>query len=110
MNNDRIVLTLDAGGTNFVFTAVRANELIVEPISFPSHADDLERCLQTLIKGFEETMQRIPGSAEAQIESRVQTYMVDHPGTGYRDAMDAVLAAHPDLERHYHRESEGGPQ
>jgi len=65
MKNDRIVLTLDAGGTNFVFTAVQSNELIVEPVSFPSHADDLGRCLQTLIKGFEKTLQLIPGRAEA---------------------------------------------
>ena len=65
MKNERIVLTLDAGGTNFVFSAVRANELIVEPISFPSHADNLELCLQTLIRGFEETMKLIGGKAEA---------------------------------------------
>ena len=65
MKNDRIVLTLDAGGTNFVFSAVHANELIVKPISFPSHADDLELCMQILIRGFDEVIKRIPGKVDA---------------------------------------------
>ena len=32
----RIVMTLDAGGTNFVFSAIQSNEEIVEPIVLPS--------------------------------------------------------------------------
>ena len=39
-NDNRTVITLDAGGTNFVFGAMRANEFIVEPITMPSNADD----------------------------------------------------------------------
>ena len=30
-HDNRIVVTLDAGGTNLVFGAMRANEFIVEP-------------------------------------------------------------------------------
>ncbi len=53
-NNDkRVVLTLDAGGTNFVFSAVQAGSDIVEPICLESHADNLEKCLNTIITGFQ---------------------------------------------------------
>jgi glucokinase len=48
----RIVMTLDAGGTNFVFSAIQANQLVVSPISLPSNADNLDKCLETLIFGF----------------------------------------------------------
>ena len=50
--NDRIVLTLDAGGTNFVFSAMQGNKEIVEPVTLPSNADDLDRCLNNIISGF----------------------------------------------------------
>jgi len=43
---------LDAGGTNFVFGAMRANEFIVEPITLPSQAHDLDKCLATIVEGF----------------------------------------------------------
>ena len=48
----RIVMTLDAGGTNFVFSAMQANEEIISPIQIPSHADDLALCLETVESGF----------------------------------------------------------
>mgnify|MGYP007120202093 CR=1 FL=1 len=48
----RIVMTLDAGGTNFVFSAIRSNEEIVEPIVLPSNGDNLEKCLETMVTGF----------------------------------------------------------
>jgi len=48
----RIVMTLDAGGTNFVFSAMQSNEEVVSPIYLPSNADDLQRCLETLVEGF----------------------------------------------------------
>ena len=51
-NDRRSVMTLDAGGTNFVFSAIRANEEIVEPITLPSNAHDLKQCLKTLVQGF----------------------------------------------------------
>ncbi len=41
----RIVLTLDAGGTNFVFSAIQSNNEIVEPICLSANADNLEKCL-----------------------------------------------------------------
>ena len=48
----RIVMTLDAGGTNFVFSAIQANEEIVEPITLPSNGKNLEKCLDTMVTGF----------------------------------------------------------
>ena len=50
----RIVMTLDAGGTNLVFSAIQDGKEIVSPITYPSEVDDIQICLQTLLKGFEE--------------------------------------------------------
>lgn len=52
-NDKRIVLTLDAGGTNFVFSAIQGNRQIVAPICFPSESSNLKLCLTTLVKGFD---------------------------------------------------------
>ena len=51
-NDQRIVMTLDAGGTNFVFTAIQANKQILEEIILPSHANDLQQCLSGIVEGF----------------------------------------------------------
>ncbi len=51
-NDNRIVLTLDAGGTNFVFSAVQGNEEIVERITLDSEAKKLEKSLKNIIEGF----------------------------------------------------------
>jgi len=51
-SDNRIVLTLDAGGTNLVFSAMRGYEHIVEPVTFPSNANNLDLCLQTMVDGF----------------------------------------------------------
>jgi glucokinase len=56
----RIVMTLDAGGTNLKFSAIRGNQLLVGPISTPSEADDLDRCLGNIVKGFECVKQMVP--------------------------------------------------
>jgi len=52
----RIVLTLDAGGTNFVFSAIKMGREVVDPIQKPSYADNLDLCLQTIIDGFQEVL------------------------------------------------------
>lgn len=51
-NDNRIVLTLDAGGTNFVFTAIQANKEITEPITLPADTLNLDKCLATIVDGF----------------------------------------------------------
>lgn len=50
--DSRIVLTLDAGGTNMVFSAMRGGEFIIDPITLPSNATNLDKCLQTMVDGF----------------------------------------------------------
>ena len=42
-HDNRVVITLDAGGTNLVFGAMQANKFIVEPITLPSHAENASR-------------------------------------------------------------------
>ncbi|MCX6304178.1 MAG: ROK family protein [Bacteroidetes bacterium] len=51
-NDIRTVMTLDAGGTNFVFNAVQAEQEILEPIVLPAKAENLEAVLTTIIEGF----------------------------------------------------------
>lgn len=58
-------MTLDAGGTNFVFSAMQANKEIVEPITLPSNADNLDKCLETLEIGFSTIKQRLREPAVA---------------------------------------------
>ena len=62
-HDPRVVLTLDAGGTNFVFSALRSNQEIIEPVRLPSNADNLPRCLQTLTQGFQAVLQKLPADA-----------------------------------------------
>lgn len=50
--DNRIVATLDAGGTNLVFGAMKGCEFIVDPITLPSNATDLDLCLKTIVDGF----------------------------------------------------------
>lgn len=56
IHDNRIVVTLDAGGTNLVFGAMRACEYISKPITYPSNASDLDLCLDTMVKGFREVI------------------------------------------------------
>lgn len=54
-----IVLTLDAGGTNFVFSAIQNGKEIVEPIRLPAQADDLDKCLGNVKKGFHAVIDKL---------------------------------------------------
>lgn len=57
--DSRIVLTLDAGGTNMVFGAMRGGEFIVDPITLPSNANNLDLCLETMVVGFESVINKL---------------------------------------------------
>ncbi|MCP4312764.1 MAG: ROK family protein [Bacteroidetes bacterium] len=52
-------MTLDAGGTNFVFSAIKGNKEIVSPIRKPANANDLGRCLDTVVAGFDEVKEMV---------------------------------------------------
>ena len=59
-NDRRIVMTLDAGGTNFKFSAIRGNKPATEAFSVPSNGACLETCLATLVDGFERVRRSLP--------------------------------------------------
>lgn len=50
--DSRIVMTLDAGGTNFRFAAMRGGKPVTETVALPSNGDDLQQCLANLVDGF----------------------------------------------------------
>ncbi len=63
--DSRIVMTLDAGGTNFVFSAVQAEQEIVEPINLPAGGKSLGTILQTIIDGFNRVKSKLPSDPVA---------------------------------------------
>jgi glucokinase len=56
----RVVLTLDAGGTNFVFSAMQSDREVVEPLTLASNAHDLGACLGTIVEGFSRVKEKAP--------------------------------------------------
>ena len=62
-SDPRVVLTLDAGGTNFVFSAVQGEREVVEPVTLPSNAHDLKLCLETIVEGFTKVKEKAPPRA-----------------------------------------------
>ncbi len=58
-SGNKIVMTLDAGGTNFVFSAFRGKEELVEPADKPAYPEDLDQCISNIIEGFEEVKKKL---------------------------------------------------
>ena len=52
------ILTLDAGGTNFVFSALCDGKEIASPVCLSSEAADLGRCLSNLRNGFRSVIEQ----------------------------------------------------
>ena len=48
----RVVLTLDAGGTNFVFSAIQGCREIVTPVRLDAVNNNVEACLARIVEGF----------------------------------------------------------
>ena len=60
-NDSRIVMTLDAGGTNFRFSAMNGDyKPVTETIAMPSNGDNLDRCLANIVEGFTRIKQACP--------------------------------------------------
>ncbi len=59
-DDPRIVMTLDAGGTNFVFSAMQGCREITGSVHLPAVTDDLDRCLDTITQGFATIKSRLP--------------------------------------------------
>lgn len=64
-NDHKTVLTLDAGGTNFVFSAIRGGEEIAVPITMPAHPDNLKKCLAAIVAGFRELINAVGTAPDA---------------------------------------------
>lgn len=58
-HDQRTVMTLDAGGTNFVFSAIRGNQDIVTPVCYSAVSDNMEKCLDVLLRGFSEVKKQL---------------------------------------------------
>jgi glucokinase len=58
--DQRAILTLDAGGTNFRFCAMRGGVAVTETIAMPSNGDHLERCLANMVEGFSRVKAKCP--------------------------------------------------
>lgn len=64
-SDPRIVMTLDAGGTNFRFTAIQGNKPVTETIAMPSCGDQLDRCLANITEGFTRLKKQCPAAPVA---------------------------------------------
>lgn len=58
-NDARVVLTLDAGGNSLRFNAMKGEEFILDTITLPSNANDLDLCLQTMVTGFKTVINQL---------------------------------------------------
>jgi glucokinase len=56
----RIVMTLDAGGTNFRFSAMRSRQPITKGVTLPACGDQLDRCLDNIVQGFTRIQAQCP--------------------------------------------------
>lgn len=72
MKNAPVILVLDAGGTNLVFTAAKNETVIGKPVILPAESDNLETFLQKLINGFE--------TVNAQSGNKAQAISFAFPG------------------------------
>ncbi len=59
-SDKRIVMTLDAGGTNFRFSAIRGGEPVTETVTTPSNGDNLDQCLTNIVEGFSRIRELCP--------------------------------------------------
>jgi glucokinase len=64
-DDGRIVLTLDAGGTNLVFSAIAGGREVVPPLALPARGDRLDACLEQIVTGFARVRDAAPGRAAA---------------------------------------------
>jgi glucokinase len=61
----RIVLTLDAGGTSFRFSAIAGDREIGQGVTLPSRGDDLAACLSQIVEGFSRVQREADGEVAA---------------------------------------------
>jgi glucokinase len=59
-NDNRVVMTLDAGGTNFRFNALQGNKAVTKTVALPSNGNDLDKCLANIVEGFTQVKAQCP--------------------------------------------------
>lgn len=59
-NDPRVVMTLDAGGTSFRFSAMQGERAVTETVAMPSRGDHLGDCLANLLEGFQRVRSLCP--------------------------------------------------
>ena len=65
-NNDpRTVITLDAGGTHFRFSAMRGCEAVTDTFELPTHPNNLAQLLEDLRTGFQHIIDQLTGKPVA---------------------------------------------
>lgn len=65
MQKEKIVLVLDAGGTNLVFKAVINGHIYPQSITIPAKSGNLEELLQKIIRGFKNLNESLANKATA---------------------------------------------
>lgn len=65
-DDPRVVLTLDAGGTNFSFSAIRSGQRVGDSMTLPAEPHDLDASLRNMVAGFQALIDQI-GEAPAAI-------------------------------------------
>src|SRR5262249_5650733 len=61
----RVVLTLDAGGTSFRFTAIAGNREVAPVVTLATRGDDLAACLAQIVEGFSRVREEAGGAIAA---------------------------------------------
>ena len=103
--DERIVMTLDAGGSNFVFSAMQGNKEIVDSVSLPSKGHELKESLKQIIDGFDNIHARLDSPPVAI--SFAFPGPADYPNGIIGDLVNLPayrggIALGPMLEEHFH--------
>lgn len=64
-NDPRMVLTLDAGGTNFSFSAIRSGQAVGNSMTLPAEPHDLDASLRNMVAGFQALIDQIGQAPDA---------------------------------------------
>ncbi len=92
-SEDPLVLSLDAGGSNFVFSALQSGTHVLAPRTIPVDPSQLETCLEDIIAGFEQLRTACPRTPEA--------ISFAFPGpANYAEGIIYPLANLPAFDRH----------
>lgn len=65
MKDNRIILTLDAGGTNFLFSAMQDGKEIVPPVHLSTDSSNLDVCINQLKTGFKKVIEQLDKAPSA---------------------------------------------